>query len=474
MPQTLTFQTDPHSGQSFARPPDVQPYVDQNPTYAAGTDLNVLGDGTQGTPLGSDGRGGAMPVAELTEVVEPDYSSWLIASPQFDASGFEDKFRTLGNWSRSLKADPIRHYGQPGSGHWHEFLGSSTINAWSTYESNRRRAQDMSNQGMVASTFPGGPINGTPYWVPTIFDGNGDPVRPFLAVVYYTQNPASRSPLTNKIPRGLRYITGCNGDDPLDERVQQEIATANAQAGTAGRYTYQGNGFQGWYMHNEVPGSVIGPQINTSGGGNSSPFFRDLVGTDPWAGAADSPGLIKADLAAPEAFDGTNLWSTGGFWHFRHLIGDNMAPAPFTSETWPQGWFVLPRLVLSIWYRHTGWASDVSNWTVAGHNHFETNAGQNLEPGRTMHNDWLDGWSELHMRDTANGWQSQCTNAGPGGTGRECNSSTFNSTHRFVGGFTADNAPDGTRTPQFNIDPMVDPGRGTLPVGEGQGPFTLG
>lgn len=457
-----------HSHQDgFSVPPDVPAYVEVPATYAA-SGLNVLGDD-------SDDRGGVMPILanELDNVVEPDMSEWLLASPDHDDPLTEAKFRTNANVSHFAFDDPIRNWGHPGTSHLHMFWGSSSVNGRSTRESLRKRAAERYLAGRSASTIVGGPHNATGYWAPMFLDGNGDAIPFFYSVVYYTMNPAARAAYIQRLALGTRYITGCNMDDPDDEIVKAEIAAANLAAGGP-RYSYRNNGFLGYYMYTPDMGTII----QTSGGQNSHLWLKELNGDDPWAGAANDPGILKIDIAAPEAFDGTNLWSPGGYKHFRHLINDTETAggspySGYTGLTWPNGWFLVPRLVLSLWIEHNGWASDVSNWTLVSDAHAETVAGRNLPLGFSMHNDWMEGWNKAVFSDASTGWQTQCTGAGVGGTTRGCNNSTINGTHRLIG-FLGENAPDGTRMPQTTIELASRPARFTPPANLGLGPFTLG
>src|SRR5690606_24243088 len=101
-----------------AKPPDVPEPVDVPATYAAGTTLNLLGDGV-------NGRGSPMPVTvyELDDIPS-DPTGWTHSGAVVEDCTeplVECKSRFTSNGAHVLYDDPIRNYGDPGASHCHQF-----------------------------------------------------------------------------------------------------------------------------------------------------------------------------------------------------------------------------------------------------------------------------------------------------------------------------------------------------------------
>lgn len=414
------------------KPPDVADYVAQTPAYATGTTATVLGDG-------SNAFGGVMPIeaTQLTDIPTVG-TDWIgtggTATDIPVLANGEAKARFVANFSHFAYADPIRHYGQPGAGHLHMFFGSRTTNAFSTYASLRNQANLRSSASKVASTAAGGPENASAYWAPA-FTKNGYAIPPGSMVIYYESNPATEAQYNNRVPRGTRLITGRNPDDPDDLLTKAELAIA--EAATPGRYTYGGDGFIGYTAYAADRTTVI----QTAAASDYSQFIKDTDGSDPWNGAIAAAGWIKVTLKAPKAYDGRNLHADGGFKHFRHAFGDTHGLGI------PEGWFHAPELLITIWYKHNGWA-DLSQWELASDAMYAATLGRAIPTGWSMHMDWMIGWDD----DIFNQWNQDCLGV-DASTPHTCDSSTFNAAEqRLIGGFLGENAPDGSRTPQCSIE----------------------
>ena len=97
-----------------------------------------------------------------------------------------------------LKADPIVYPRQPGAGHYHDFLGNKSTNAYSTYRSLQR-----------AGTNCTAPADRAAYWIPSLYS-RGDLRRPSEGKFYYrsvTQPHRDVRPF----PPGLRIVAGNSG-----------------------------------------------------------------------------------------------------------------------------------------------------------------------------------------------------------------------------------------------------------------------
>lgn len=470
--------------QTSPKPPDVQTPPTVTATYAAGTTLNQHGDGT-------NFRGSDMPIlsAQLADI--PSVATGWVTTPSSPptnpgcSTSGECKFRSLGAWSHINYDDPIRNYGQPGAAHCHQWFGSRTANAYSTYASLRTRANYMSARGQAATTVAGGPYNGTAYWFPCFVKtnpfGNGKNYVPKLshAIIYYTMNPGAKTKFAQRIPRGLRYVFGVNMDDPNDVAFKAEIAAANAQPGTSStRYTYAGNGFEGYSCHLTSGGAAINTVTGSNPGSDKTTWLKSGTGVDPWNGTCTTGGFIKATLRAPECYVGTTLWMLGGYNHFRQGINDaaeNRAGLVGNSTTCPNGWYRLPTLELTFWFPHKGF-SDYGAWRLDSDDHMQAKLTALGTPrtvlnGESFHTDWFGGWDDTVFLD----WQTTCAGV-MGNGGRDCDSSTVSATRYLVGG-TGDAAPDGTRNPQVPVgtahDTSVASGMFELPANKGKGPTTI-
>lgn len=86
------------------------------------------------------------------------------------------QFRTACEFSHFSYDDPLLFPGQPGAAHLHMFFGNTHVNAHSNYDT-------LLNSG--SSTCNGLELNRTGYWVPAMFDAEGNVRVPERVVVYY-------------------------------------------------------------------------------------------------------------------------------------------------------------------------------------------------------------------------------------------------------------------------------------------------
>lgn len=433
----------------FVVPPDVDPYVAPTTVYASGMAASVVGDG-------STNRGGTMPVLANQPADIPTVATgWTEAGASYvtvvNKNTEETKSRFTGDHSHCNKDDVIRNYGQVGAAHWHCYFGNTTTNAFSTYQTLRDRANEFSTgtPKKAASTVAGGPHNATAYWHPGVMkanpfgDGKDFMIKSQQQIIYYTANPANKADYVTRIPRGLRYILGTNMDDPYDTAFKAEIAAANAQSGTAGRYVYDGNGFDGWQCQQTISGPTV-PVVNEPNSKNNAAAFTTSTGTDPWGGTCTAGMYMVAHFSAPDCYDGINLWSPGGYKHLRPRVLDS-----FRSDPWegcPNGWYILPQLVLTIWFQHQG-ATDYMTWKLSSDD-MATAAAQAINPaapamlpGQSMHTDWFGAWDDTVFL----GWQDAAFGVNGNTTYRQLDNSSISTTHRLITGTTPDGTRDGTQ-----------------------------
>ena len=466
------FVVAPALAQSFPVPPDIKAiygstgWIDNGGAhYAAGTTPNVLGDG-------SDAKGGTPPAYATmpADIPTPSRSSWMISGSYGDAQGYctvptgtfdghgcpEPKFRTHAMFSHVLYDDPIRNYGQPGTSHCHAFFGNRSINAYSTYTTVRSHR---------SSTAAGGELNATGYWAPCVqkvIGGSTYAIKYNYVVVYYNTLDNSLRAQFQRLPRGLRYVLGFNMDDPDDTIVKKEIAAANAQPGTAGRYSIQpsgdGHGILGWQCVDGA--SAANNQYELA--------LKENNGTDPWQnqyGVTCASGTFLMTVRGPDCWDGKNLWSPGGYQHLRYRIKDNLASGD--QLVCPNGWYMIPELQLLFTYTQNG-VSDYSTWRLssddmaatklnslptctAGYANAPCNDGggvRTIRNGESFHTDWLGGWDDATMV----AWQTNCLGILGGVTAHQCEPSLFSSTN----GLNYGPLPDGNTVTTTTVHSTTD------------------
>lgn len=420
------------SAQTFPKPPDVPDYVQIDATYASGATANVLGDN-------STTWGGTAPyiASGMPADISSSSTGWLTASGVVSCVTVpvtcpEAKFRSAGNTTHILFDDPIRNYGLPGTSHCHQFFGNARANAYSTFARLRNSVNSYPGTAAVA----GGPLNGTGYWFPCpvktnpFSDGKNYAVRANLAIIYYTENPGSNNIYVSRIPRGLRYVAGYPMDDPTNAIITAEIAAANAQPGTAGRYSALATPYR-WVCTDT--GDTV-PYLKTTGGADA---FATL-GTGTCPGGTNN---LLFEIDAPPCWDGTNPWSPGGYKHMRYKIHDNT----LGTDVCPNGWYQLPQLIIKAQFTHSGF-SDYGDWRLSSDDQAAAACGCTVANGASLHNDWFGAWDDTTFMK----WQDFCVGVN-GQTAHQCDSSTIGSAERMIGGLVSENAPDSSRVPQVNF-----------------------
>jgi hypothetical protein len=137
-----------------------------------------------------------------------DINSEMISAriPGLNTGDDVGAFRFICGAGQVLADDPIVYPGQPGRSHLHQFYGNTAANAYSTYQSLRTTGQSTCMS----------PLNRSAYWMPAMFDGKGNVVRPDFVQIYYKRWPTSSPKCTTQatacvpLPNGLRFIMGRN------------------------------------------------------------------------------------------------------------------------------------------------------------------------------------------------------------------------------------------------------------------------
>ncbi len=130
-----------------------------------------------------------------------DYLTRAAGNPEnsFPVAG-GGQFRAVCEFSHFSYDDPLVFPGKPGASHLHMNFGNTDVNAFSTYDT-------LINSG--SSTCNGQELNRTGYWVPAMFDGNGNVRVPERIVVYYKGEGRARG-AAEAYPEGAAMIANYN------------------------------------------------------------------------------------------------------------------------------------------------------------------------------------------------------------------------------------------------------------------------
>jgi hypothetical protein len=115
--------------------------------------------------------------------------------------------------------DPIVFPGEPGKSHNHTYVGSRSVDAFSTAASLRK-----------SDTTCGNPADSSTYWTPTLYVG-GDPVPPLVGLAYYVRRTVER---VVPIPAGLKMVAG----NPFAKRAQNKKIVSWSCGGIRGLPRY--------------------------------------------------------------------------------------------------------------------------------------------------------------------------------------------------------------------------------------------
>lgn len=426
--------------QSFPVPPDVGTYIPVPQLYKTDGTANVVIDPSVTPP----------PQAGLTNI---PVSTTVGRVSTGDGSGpgspfcltalnggacTEAKMRTLigGTHTHILNDDPIRAYNVFGGSHCHEFFGNLNTTASSTYKSLRTYG---------ASDAAGYDVNGTGYWFPCpiltnpLADGHDYVARLKFASVYYLESLPADGRRDAHIPPGLRYVFGFEMDDQW-AWLQTVLTAANTTQGHT-RYTLTNPGTgmmstEGFYT---CAGATATGVNAVPGQASSSKVIANADGTDPYGGTCASGADYFINIGGSNCWDGTNLWSPGGYKHVIPLVWD----ADFSKMVCPSNYYRLPTLSIELHFSQQGW-TDRQRWRLSSDSSYATTCGCTVANGFTFHEDWFDGWAD-EVRQV---WEDNCIGT-LNHTPHECNGSTISSDGHMIGGLGSENGP--VFSPQVDI-----------------------
>ncbi len=255
------------------------------------------------------------------------------------------------NWD-----DPIVYPGMVGgSPHLHQWFGNSLGNAKSTFKSLRT--------GGKSSCM--GPLNRSAYWMPAMYDGVGQVIRPDYISIYYKRIPKS-SPecgiggaLCLAIPRGLRYIFGYDMKRIGEKQPQNQIFH--------------------W--------KCVTPD-NRTRGALTTRF--DQVDCPPG-------NTLMVTLASPDCWDGRNLDSKDHRSHIVHQRTNSGSGRYTCPQSHP---YLIPQFTIGAAFSVMD-GEDIASWYLSS----DRMPGMpELPPGASFHADWYGAWDD----ETLKTWTVNC------------------------------------------------------------------
>ncbi len=230
-------------------------------------------------------------------------------------------------FSHTLNDDPILAPGVPGGSHPHLFFGNEGANASST-------ASSLRNSG--ASTCHGGIKNRSAYWVPVMYQGNGNAIVPDQTHVYYKSGTVTPSSV-QMFPAGLAIVAGnANATKDQSSQIVRWLCTPDA----------------------------------------SESHDRPAQATMPQCGQGQ---FLQASVIFPQCWDGQTL-NTRNQSHMAYPVS---GACPSTHPV------PVPRINLNFLWRIG--PEGMSGWRLASDR-------PGRPAGQSLHADWFDGWDRDVMK----------------------------------------------------------------------------
>lgn len=314
------------------------------------------------------------------------------------------QFRASCEFSHFAYDDPLIFPNQPGASHLHMFFGNTDVHAYSSHDS-------LINSG--SSTCNGQELNRTGYWVPAMFDGDGNVRIPERIMVYYKGENVARG-ISEVYPPGAAMIASKNLN-----------TTPSEQGGAAGAFKLT-------YLCTDNYSTP-----STEGGHTMPICDGSLYGGDPGLSS-----VLEMNVKFPTCWNGKDPADWDNFGPSTTDWYANICKGSGFEQT-------LPNLEYFVNYRVED-GETTEDWFLSSdvdHGHFGRT--QN-EAGSSVHGDWWGGWHpEVNKM-----WIDNCVNyitddRTPSGCGT---------------GYLTDGGPNGA-------DPLEGPALSLRPQYEG--PFTV-
>lgn len=254
-------------------------------------------------------------------------------------------FRTHCLETHVANDDPLVEPNEPGAAHEHVFLGNPTVDAFTTIDTLLEAS---------STNCDGGTLNRSGYWVPSLYDANGERIRYVDPLIYY--KTGYHLPPTSIVPppAGLQMIAG-----NAMAREPQAVTVAKFRCGS---WTPDDPQFS--------PGDPL-----------------DHEATLPDCAVDD---IVEMRLVFPQCWDGVNLTSED---HQAHMAYPEEATAPISGtgacpESHP---VAIPEISYNFHVYVTDDTGPPTQWR------FVTDP-DGAPGGTTFHGDWMNGWNEEVMR----------------------------------------------------------------------------
>ncbi len=269
------------------------------------------------------------------------------ATTELPSPSNDGAFRTVCDFAKMARIDPIVFPGKLDQSHLHTFFGNVAVDENST-------TQSLLTTGN--STCRGGISNRSAYWVPTMIDtADGTPIAAEHISVYYKNGFVPGDKVTQGIPEGLRMIAG----DPRK----------STPAG---------------------PGDPFAFRYKCIGGPNAS---NDQYGSE--IPNCDAGAEVWQEIFFPQCWDGTNLDSPDHKSHLSYQKQNQQSPFEwFCPATHP---IIIPQISFNVVYKvpTTGAAL---KWRLSSDTYDMTKRG-----GYSAHGDWFNGWKHSDSEAWFNG-----------------------------------------------------------------------
>lgn len=271
------------------------------------------------------------------------------------------QFRAGCEFSHFSYDDPLLFPDRPGASHLHMHFGNTDVNAFSTFDS-------LLNSG--SSTCNGQELNRTGYWVPAMFDSQGNVRVPERVVVYYKGEGRARGE-AQAYPDGAALIATENINTlPIE------------QGGAGGKLSYVcSNNFS-------VPSDLASQTMPVCDGS----LFKDLYGVD------DNPRVVlEMNVKFNQCWNGqdpanwNNFIASPGGWYLSNC-----------PESHPN---ILPNLEYFVNYK-VDVGETTEGWYLSSDIDPTDFGAAKATPGSTIHGDWWGGWN----KEVADQWIPNCVN----------------------------------------------------------------
>lgn len=279
-------------------------------------------------------------------------------------------FRFFCGPGQLLRDDPIQYPGQPGKSHLHQFIGNTTANANSTYQSLRTIGGSTCDNRST----PDKAFNRSAYWMPAMLDGLGNVVPPDYALVYYKRIPkghpscglpdATHIGICTDMPNGIKFIFG------YDMKTMTGGPMANPS----------------W----DRDGETFDCQVRNGGGALAVPgIFHNIA--DVVAAQCPAGSHLHISLSPPTCWDGHNLDVADHRSHVVYATGELVVSAGERSCPIDHPYY-LPNLAYQ-WYFTTNASFTSGLWRLSSDDAMSAMMGKAVIPGSTLHMDYDEGWS---------------------------------------------------------------------------------